>query len=207
MRSGKMLRSRARWFARGRHGRGLWSARCLVFHLVALVSGGLAVPPSSVVERSVADLFTPYYGVADLGYAYRFYAEPPPTPVVTATLSFGEPARRRWFGCRGGTWRARACGISVSLRWRTHCSVTCSRPVQRTGDGSRSVLARAFARHLCLTTPGCQGVTIHLQHHLIPGMEQVRRAIDAPGAGRFDLFNESLFSTPERIGDYPCGGF
>ena len=62
----------------------------LVFHLVAVISGGLAVPPSSVLERSIADLFTPYYGLADLGYAYRFYVEPPPTPVVTATLRFGD---------------------------------------------------------------------------------------------------------------------
>ena len=62
----------------------------LVFHLVAVISGGLAVPPSSVLERSIADVFTPYYGLADLGYAYRFYVEPPPTPVVTATLRFGD---------------------------------------------------------------------------------------------------------------------
>ena len=41
-------------------------------------------------EDEIADLFTPYYGFADLGYAYRFYVEPPPTPVITATLQFGE---------------------------------------------------------------------------------------------------------------------
>jgi hypothetical protein len=78
---------------------------------------------------------------------------------------------------------------------------------ERTGDGSRSLLARAYARHLCMTRPGCRGVTIHLQQHLIPEMEQVRQEIEAPGAGRFDLFNESLFSAPERIGDFPCDGF
>src|ERR1017187_2067147 len=49
----------------------------LIFHLVAVISGGLAVPPSSKLEQSIADLFTPYYGLADLGYAYRFYVEPP----------------------------------------------------------------------------------------------------------------------------------
>ena len=50
-------------------------------------------------------------------------------------------------------------------------------------------------------------MTIHLQQHLIPEMEQVREEIAAPGGGRFDLFSESLFSAPERIGDFPCDDF
>jgi hypothetical protein len=50
-------------------------------------------------------------------------------------------------------------------------------------------------------------VTLHLQQHLIPELDQVRAAISAPGAPRFDLFAESLFTTPEWIGDYPCDGF
>ena len=87
------------------------------------------------------------------------------------------------------------------------CFMDVQEAKQRTGDGSRSVLARAYARHLCLSHPGCQGVTIHLQQHLIPEMDQVREQTAAPGAGRFDLFSESLFSAPERIGDYPCDGF
>ena len=62
----------------------------VVFHLVAIVAGALGVPPSSLLERTVADPFTPYFDLVDLGYSYRYYAEPPPTPVVTATLSFGE---------------------------------------------------------------------------------------------------------------------
>ena len=57
----------------------------IVFHLVAIVAGALGVPPSSLLERTIADPFTPYYDLVDLGYSYRYYAEPPPTPVVTAT--------------------------------------------------------------------------------------------------------------------------
>src|SRR5438105_6592032 len=61
----------------------------LVYHMAAVVAGALGVPPSSPLEQAVADWFTPYYDAMDLGYSYRFYAEPPPTPVVTATMRFG----------------------------------------------------------------------------------------------------------------------
>jgi len=68
---------------RGRHGPRVAATLILVFHNAAVVSGGLAVPPSSVLERSIADLFTPYYGLADLGYAYASTSTHLPTPVVT----------------------------------------------------------------------------------------------------------------------------
>ena len=42
------------------------------------------------LEQSIAEVFTPYFDLVDLGYSYRYYAEPPPTPVVTATLEFGD---------------------------------------------------------------------------------------------------------------------
>src|SRR4051812_44988452 len=66
----------------------------LLYHMVAVASGALGVPPSSLLERRVADLFTPYHDLVDQGYAYRYYAEPPPTPVILATLRFdaGRPA-------------------------------------------------------------------------------------------------------------------
>ena len=151
--------------------------------------------------------FTPYYDLVDLGYSYRFYAEPPPTPVVTATLQFGDGRPEETVRLPAGRCRARGCGISGSWRWRMRFSWMCRRPRQRTGDASESRLARAYARHLCLTRPGCRSVTLHLQQHLIPELEQVREAIAVAGAPRFDLFAESLFTTPERIGDYPCDGF
>jgi hypothetical protein len=178
----------------------------LVFHLVAVIAGGLAVPPSSALERSVADVFTAYYGLADLGYAYRFYVEPPPTPVVIATLRFrgGRPdeiVRLPGLNLPGPRMRHQR---QLALANALFMDVQEAR--QRTGDAARSVLARAYARHLCASRPGCGGVTIHLQQHLIPEIEHARREVEASRAGRFDLFSESLFSAPERIGDYPCDG-
>jgi hypothetical protein len=194
--------------------RGSWpawarvTASCvLVFHLVAVVSGGLAVPPSSVLERSIADLFTWYYGLADLGYAYRFYVEPPPTPVVTATLQFGDGREDETVRLPGRNVPGPRMRHQRQLALANALFRDVEEARQHVGDASRSPLARAFARHLCFTNPGCQVVTIHLEHHLIPAIEEVREAIEAPGAGRYDLFGETLFSTPERIGDYPCDGF
>ena len=50
-------------------------------------------------------------------------------------------------------------------------------------------------------------MSIHLQLHLIPDMEEAREAGKASGAQGLDLYAESLFTTPEWIGDYPCDGF
>jgi hypothetical protein len=179
----------------------------LVYHMGAVLAGTLGVPPSSHLEQAVAEAFTPYFDLVDLGYSYRYYAEPPATPVVTATLEFGDgrpdetvrlPGRR----VTGPRMRhQRQLALANALFMNVHDAK------QRTGDSSKSHLARAYARHLCSVRPDCRGVTLHVQHHLIPEVEQVREATRAPGSARFDLFAESLFTTPEWIGDYPCDGF
>jgi hypothetical protein len=179
----------------------------LAFHITAVMAGALGVPPSSLLEQIIAGLFTPYYDLVDVGYSYRFYAEPTTTPVVTATLRFDE-------GRPEETVRLPARAVS-GPRMRHQRQLALANALfadaqearQRTGELSQSRLARAYARHLCLTRPDCRMVTLHLQQHLIPELDQVREAISAPGAPRFDLFAESLLTTPERIGDYPCDGF
>jgi len=178
-----------------------------MFHIAAVLAGALGVPPSSMLERTIAELFTPYYDLVDLGYSYRFYAEPPPTPVVTATLGFGEDRPEETVRLPGREVAGPRMRHQRQLALANALFVDVQQARQRTGDGSQSRLARAYARHLCLSRPDCRMVTLHLQQHLIPELDQVREAISAPGAPRFDLFAESLLTTPERIGDYPCDGF
>ena len=179
----------------------------LLFHMIAVVAGALGVPPLSLLERTIADPFTPYYDLADLGYSYRYYAEPPPTPVVTATLSFGggrpeETLRLPGREVTGPRLRhQRQLALANALFNDVH------EVKEHIGDSSRSRLARAYARHLCRTRPGCRSVTLHVRQHLIPDPDRVRQATMAPGAPRFDLFAEELFTTPEWIGDFPCDGF
>ena len=178
----------------------------LLYHMAAVVAGAVGVPPSSELERHIADLFTPYHDLLDQGYAYRYYAEPPPTPVITATLRFGEGGpylivRLPERGLAGPRMRhqrqlALANALFADFEDARHLG----------GDGNRSRLAAAYARHLCKVHPGCTGVTLHAQQHLIPDPQQVREALAPPGAAGFDLFDEALFTSPERIGDFACDG-
>jgi hypothetical protein len=179
----------------------------IVFHILAVLAGVLGVPPSSNLERTIAGLFTPYFDVMDLGYSYRYYSEPPPTPVVTATLHFGE-------GRAEETVRLPARNVAgPRLRHQRQLALAnalymdVQEAKQSAGDASKSRWARAYARHLCLTQAHCRSVSIHLQLHLIPDMEEAREASIPPGARGLDLYAESLFTTPEWIGDFPCDGF
>jgi hypothetical protein len=178
----------------------------LLYHMAAVVAGAMGVPPSSELERHIADLFTPYHDLLDQGYAYRYYAEPPPTPVITATLRFGEGrpdqvVRLPDRGLAGPRMRhqrqlALANALFADFEDARHLG----------GDGSRSRLAAAYARHLCKVHPGCTSVTLHGQQHLIPDPQHVREVLALPGAAGFDLFDEALFTTPEWIGDFACDG-
>jgi len=175
-----------------------------MFHIAAVAAGALGVRPSSALEQAVGELFTPYYDLVDFGYSYRYYAEPPPTPVVTATLGFGEGRPGETVRLPGRKVAGPRMRHQRQLALANALFMDVQEARQRTGDGSRSRLARAYARHLCSSRPDCRMVTLHLRQHLIPELDLVREAISAPGAPRFDLFADSLFTTPEWIGDYPC---
>lgn len=179
----------------------------LGLHIAAVVAGAWGVPPSSELQRAFADLFIPYFDLADFGYSYRFYTEPPPTPVATFTLHFGEIRsdevvrlpQRHVAGPRLRHQRQLALANAV------YQDVLETR--QRGGHSDDSSLARAYAHHLCRAWPGCQSVTVRLQQHLIPDPEAVLRATSAGGAAAFDLFDDSLFSAAEWIGEFACDDF
>jgi hypothetical protein len=196
------LSERREWSAWAR----LAVSTVLLFHLTAILFGALGVPPSSMLERKIADAFMPYYGLLDLGYAYRFYAEPPPTPVVTATLTYtsrpDETVRLPGRVVAGPRMRhQRQLALANAL------FLDVQEAKQQTGNGSQSLLARAYARHLCMARPGCKRVVLHLQQHLIPEPDQIREQLRERTAASVDLFAESLFTTPEWIGEYSCGSF
>jgi hypothetical protein len=175
--------------------------------MAAVLAGALGVPPSSTLERSIADLFKPYFDLADLGYSYRYYAEPPPTPVLTAKLQFDDGRPDETVRMPGRAVAGPPMRHQRQLALANSVFMDAQEARQRTGDGSQSQMARAYARHLCAARAGCRMVTMHLHQHLIPDVDQVREAVSQPGAPPFDLFGESLSSTPEWIGDYRCDGF
>ncbi len=139
----------------------------------------------------------------DLGHSYRFYQEPGPTPVVTATIRYedGRPEEtvrlpdRDLAGPRMRHQRQLALANALNEEVQG---------IRRRGeDVGQSRLAWSYASHLRQTYPGCRGVTLYLQQHLFPDAEQMRRELESPHAARVDLFDERFFTTPEWIGDFP----
>jgi hypothetical protein len=179
----------------------------LVFHIAAVIAGALGVPPSSLLERAIADLFKPYYDLVDLGYSYRYYAEPPPTPVFLATLDLGEGRPAKTVRLPGRHVAGPRMRHQRQLALANAIFMDVQEAKRGTGNVKESRLARAYARHLCSVEPGCRMVTLHLQQHLIPELDQVRESLAQPGAVPIDLFADSLLSTPEWIGDFSCDGY
>jgi hypothetical protein len=176
----------------------------LLFHLTALVVGALSASPASFLERSLAERFAPYFQAIDQGYAYRYYApEPPPTPVVTATVRYadGRPEatvrlpRKETF-----PWLLRQRQLALA----NHMYSDFQSARIEGGDGRLSRWAGSYARHLMATHPGCSAVALHVQLHLIPDVQRIREMLASPrlGAKGVDLDAEEFYTTPERVGEY-----
>lgn len=176
----------------------------LLFHLTALGVAAASAPPASALERVLSSAFGRYYDLVDQGYAYRYYApEPPPTPVVTATVRFAD-------GRPEAIVRLPRRGLRPRLRYQRqlalafHLFSDFDEARREAGDGGRSRWARAYARHLAKAWPGCATVTLSAQMHLIPDPLRVQQAASTPGAPRLDLDAEEFYTAPERIGEYSC---
>jgi hypothetical protein len=178
----------------------------LVFQMVAVVCGALSVPPSSPLERMIADGFAPYYELTSQGHAYRYYApEPPPTPVVTARLTFND-------GRPDVEVRLPDRSLRPRLRYQRHLALANHLYVEfdaarRAEDGSRaSRWAESYARHLCRTQK-CARVTLFARFHLIPDLQQVAEALSHSDSAPVDLDADEFYTAPERIGDFACDAF
>ncbi len=187
-----------------------WARRVVtvlvLFHAGAIVSGVWSAQPASELERAVDSVFEPYDGLIRQGYSYRYYSpEPPPTPVVTATLAFrdGRPERVVRFPDRA-TWPRMLYQRELNLANWLMADVEEAR--QFAGDGAKSRWAQAFAAHLGRTHPGCSSVTLRNQSHLVPPLDRVREELahPEPGSKPVDLDADEFYTTPERIGVFPC---
>ena len=177
----------------------------LLFHLAALLAGVLgAVPPHSIAERETYEAFKPYYDLTDQGWSYHYYSpEPPPTPVVEATLHFadGRPDRTVRLPERGA-WPRLRYQRQLALAHHLYMDFDAARRIG--GDGSKSRWAQSYARHLGHVFPGCREVALRARMHQIPDLEQCPRDPSNRPTRRIDLESEEFYSVPERIGEYPC---
>jgi hypothetical protein len=174
----------------------------LVFHIIAILVGALASHPSSLLERSLAEKLAAYFQAIDQGYAYRYYApEPPPTPVVTATVHYGggrpdevvRLPRKEAF-----PWLLRQRQLALA----NHLYNDFQEAKFAGGDSSRSRWARSYAQHLAYTHPGSSSIVLTAQLHLIPDVERIREILASPVSKGVDLDAEEFYTTPERIGEY-----
>ena len=176
----------------------------LLFHLAAVLAGTLgAVPPFSDLEHAAYMAFKPYYDLIDQGYAYNYYApEPPPTPVVEATLHFadGRPDATIRIPDRG---TGPGCGIRGNWLSPTTCMT-----ISRWPGASRATAARAAGPLVrpapVRDAPRLSGVTLQVRMHKIPELPRIHEIWESSRRARVDLDAEEFYSEPERIGEYPC---
>jgi hypothetical protein len=176
----------------------------VLIHAWAIVIGGWSSPPSSELEVRLAEMFHNYYDLIDQGYSYRYYApEPPPTPVVTATIHYAdgrvENIRLPDRGTRPRLLYQRELALANAL------FVEVDQARRQRGEVGHGPWAQSYARHLGKQHPGAQRVTLSLQFHLIPDLGRVRAQWEATGRVP-DLDAPEFYTVPERIGDYPCDG-
>lgn len=174
----------------------------LLVHAGAIWSATWGSGIASPLERRTRERFQWYYGLIDQGYTYRYYSEPPPTPIIKAVIHFKDdhtedvrlPDRRT----RPRMLYQRELALANWLVDDTE------RARREGGNANLSRWAQSYARHLGKTHPGAVSVTLWVEMHLIPNPEQVRRQLAETGKTP-DLDDPNQFySVPERIGDFTC---
>lgn len=190
----------------------------IAIQLVSVAAGALGEPPSSIVERSIADLFVPYYNFTHQGASYRFYAPiPAATPVVTATLKYRDGREetlrippRRSLTPRLRFQRRLALAnhllSDVNARRRSLGLEAPRDLADADSPALRSVWGRSYARSLCHTY-GCSSVSISIQEHRQPYPQEIANAPRRRGGRRLDLADEAFASPRIRVGEYSCDEF
>lgn len=174
----------------------------IVFQIASVLAAEFAGPPASPLERAVADRFTPYYQLVDQGHAHRYYADIPPTPIVTAELRFAD-------GRPNQTIRIPDRSLRPRMLYQRHLALanTLAREAgapRPEGEPPSTLWAQSYARHLGLANPGCSGVILRWQLHLIPSIDHLVAAATDPDAPPLNPDAEEFYTTPQRIGDFPC---
>ena len=176
---------------------------------MAVLAGAWAAPPSSALERTLANRFAAYFQATDQGYSYRYYAQPGPTPVVLARVAYAD-------GRPDVVVRLPERGVAPRLRYQRQLALANHLAVDveqsrhhgeddggdHTGHEHGGVWARSFARHLARTHPGSSSVVLTLQSHLIPDPARVAGMLARGEA--IDLDADEFYTAPERIGEFPC---
>jgi hypothetical protein len=182
----------------------------LLVHLTAVLVGAFAAPPASMLQEWAWERFRPYYELTDQGQSYRFYApEPPPTPVVEATLHFADGRPERVLRLPDRSARPRmlyqrqlALANWLYAEYRGMKGLPANLPAE---ERPLARWALSYARHLG-AVHGCHEVRLTVIQHLIPPPGLVAQRMRDTGRSGVDLDAEEFLSAPELIGVFPCDG-
>lgn len=177
----------------------------LGLHLVAMLAAALASPPASPLEQMTAERFSTYYQLLDQGYTYRYFApEPPPTPVLLATMKFADGRPEKVLTIPDRSARPRLL-YQRQLALSNHLYKEFEEARNLPPDVPPPALhwAASYARHLG-HVHGCESVILSVRQHLVPNLGQVRDALARPGGGSVDLDAEEHYTVPVRIGEFSC---
>jgi hypothetical protein len=188
-----------------------WKAQTLAVllacHFLIILTGAFAAFPSSSLQQSLANKFLGYYQLFDLGQGYRFYApRPAPTAIITAKLKIRDETGR----VKYETVRIPHRNIRPRLRLQRELALANSLwgEYERSlalpdGQQPKPVLAKAFARHLGKSVPGCESVELFL--HRNPNPQEVEGALRRGQVLTLKDLEDESFNTPtESLGAFSC---
>lgn len=157
----------------------------LLVHVVALVVGPMAVPPSSIVVTRTWDVYQPYLEAAYLNHGYHFFApEPGPSHMVRYELELADGATLEGiFPNLQEHWPRLLYHRHFMLSERLASAPPESEWIQR--------YTESYANHL-LKTHDAKSVTLYLRQHAIPFPDQVQEGMKLTDPS---LYQERLLGT------------
>ena len=182
-------------------------ATAIGVHFVILIIGAAAAQPSSELQQQMANKFLGYFQILDLGQGYRFYApRPAPTAIVTAKLKLRDADGR----IRYETIRIPDRETRPRLRLQRQLALANSLWAEyersmmgHEGHRHEPVLAKAYARRLGKSVPGCESVELFLHRH--PDPAQIEAAYRQRQVLTLSQLDEERYRTPtESLGSFPC---
>lgn len=176
----------------------------LAFHITAILAAVFGQAPASEIQMALAGQFAGYYQLIDQGYSYRYYSpEPPPTPVVEATLSYGAEGREEVIRFPDRTLRPRLLyQRNMNIGNAMYRDFMEAKNAEMMGAGREQPrVAKSVARHL-LETTGCDKVTFRVRHHMVPPIEMVLEGLNNPRVPWVDPEADEFYSAPELIGEF-----
>jgi hypothetical protein len=157
----------------------------ILAHLTAVIAAPMAVPPSSQLQRDLAQAVSPYVALAYLNHGYRFFCpQPSPGHLVRYTLQLPDGSTTTdEFPNLHGQWPRlfyhRFFMLSEKLAGFLPPELEVDatpedRDLAKQNQQTFDTIAKSYADHL-LETTGAKRVTLELVEHELPSPTDMER--------------------------------